>query len=79
MRQSKIFSKTSKTVPADEVSRNAKLLIQAGFVYKEMAGVYSFLPLGWRVINKIKNIIREELNKLDATELHMTTLQKKGV
>ena len=77
MKQSQLFSKTRKTFPADEVSKNAQLLIKAGFVHKEMAGVYSFLPLGLRVIEKIKNIIREELNALGATELELAALQKK--
>ena len=76
MRQSKLFSKTSKTVPADEVSKNAQLLIRAGFIHKEMAGVYSFLPLGLRVVENIKQIIREELNKIGGVEMHMTTLQQ---
>ena len=79
MKQSKLFTKTSKTAPADEVSKNAQLLIRAGYVYKEMAGVYSYLPLGLRVIEKIKQIIREELNKVGGQEIIMTTLQKKEV
>jgi prolyl-tRNA synthetase len=77
MRQSLLFTKTSKTTPKDEVSKNASLLIQAGFVYKEMAGVYSYLPLGLRVVEKIKNIIREEMNDLGALEIIMSSLQKK--
>lgn len=76
MLQSKLFTKTSKTAPADEVSKNAKLLIQGGFVHKEMAGVYNLLPLGFMVVEKIKNIIRDELNKINANEMHMTTLQQ---
>jgi prolyl-tRNA synthetase len=76
MKQSKLFSKTFKTAPADEVSKNAELLIQGGFVHKEMAGVYSFLPLGLRVLEKIKNIIREELEKIGANEMYMSTLQQ---
>ncbi len=79
MKQSKIFTKTSKTAPADEVSKNAKLLIQAGFVHKEMAGVYSFLPLGLRVLNKIKQIAREEMEKIDSQEIIMSGLQNKKV
>ncbi|MDD3498057.1 MAG: His/Gly/Thr/Pro-type tRNA ligase C-terminal domain-containing protein [Candidatus Moranbacteria bacterium] len=76
MKQSKLFTKTQKFAPKDEVSKNAQLLIRAGFVHKEMAGVYSFLPLGLRVIEKIKNIIREELNAIGAVEMEMTALQK---
>ncbi len=79
MKQSINFAKTLKTIPKDEVSKNAQLLIRAGFVYKEMAGVYSFLPLGLRVIENIKKIIREELNSWNAVELKMTTLQKSEV
>jgi prolyl-tRNA synthetase len=75
MRQSLLFTKTSKTAPKDEVSKNASLLIRAGFVYKEMAGVYSYLPLGLRVIEKIKNIIREEMNREGGQEMIMTALQ----
>jgi prolyl-tRNA synthetase len=79
MRQSLLFTKTSKTTPKDEVSRNASLLIQAGFVHKEMAGVYSYLPLGLRVLEKIKNVVREEMNALGAVEMIMSSLQKKEV
>ena len=63
MRQSKLFTKTKKEAPADEVSKNAEYLSRGGFIHKEMAGVYTYLPMGLRVINKIENIIREELNK----------------
>ena len=79
MRVSKIFTKTSKTAPADEVAKNAQLLIRAGFVYKEMAGVYAYLPLGLRVVEKIKQIVREEMNSIDSNELIMTGLQRKDV
>jgi prolyl-tRNA synthetase len=77
MRLSKLFTKTSKNVPADETSRNAQLLIQAGYIHKEMAGVYSFLPLGLRVLNKIENIIREEMDTLGGQEVSMPALQLK--
>lgn len=79
MKQSQLFTKTKKESPADEVSLNAELLIKAGFVHKEMAGVYSYLPLGLRVLRNIENIIREEMNYLGATELILTTLQKREV
>ncbi|MFQ5661993.1 MAG: aminoacyl--tRNA ligase-related protein [Candidatus Paceibacteria bacterium] len=75
MLQSTLFSKTRKEAPSDEVSGNAKLLIRAGFIHKEMAGVYTYLPLGLRVLNKIENIIREEMNALGAQEMLLTTLQ----
>ncbi len=77
MRQSNLFTKTRKEAPKDEVAKNARLLIQAGFINKEMAGVYSFLPLGLRVLEKIKDIIRDEMNKMGGQEILMTTLQDK--
>jgi len=75
MRQSKLFTKTRKEVPADEVSKNAQLLIQAGYIYKNMAGVYTFLPLGLRVIEKIKSIIQDEMNAIGGQEMYMPSLQ----
>lgn len=75
MRQSHLFTKTRKEAPADEVSKNAELLIRAGFIHKEMAGVYMYLPLGLRVLKKIENIIREEVNKAGGQEISMTALQ----
>lgn len=77
MRLSQLFTKTSKTVPADETALNARLLIQAGYIHKEMAGVYSYLPLGLRVLENIKRIIREEMNAVGGQELIMTNLQPK--
>ncbi len=79
MRQSKLFTKTRKEVPADETAKNAQLLIRAGFVHKEMAGVYSYLPLGFKVLRKIENIIREEMNAIGANEVILTALQSKDV
>ncbi len=79
MRQSQLFTKTRKEAPADETSKNAELLTRGGFIHKEMAGVYSFLPLGLRVINKIENIIREEMNKIGGTEMKTSVLQNKEV
>lgn len=79
MRLSKSFTKTRKDVPADETALNAKLLIQAGFIHKEMAGVYAFLPLGLKVLENIKQIVREEMNQLGADELIMTTLQSQDL
>lgn len=75
MRRSKLFTKTLKEAPADEVAHNAQLLTRAGFVHKEMAGVYTYLPLGWRVIEKIKQIVREEMNKTGSQEMMLTVLQ----
>lgn len=76
MRQTQIFTKTTKNLPADEVAKNAQLLIQAGYVHKEMAGVYAYLPLGLRVLEKIKWIIREEMEAIGGNEIVMTSLQK---
>lgn len=77
MRLSKNFTRTIKQAPADEVARNAQLLIRAGYVHKTMAGVYSYLPLGLKVVENIKQIVREEMNKIDSQELVMSTLQCK--
>src|SRR6218665_2022121 len=79
MRMSHLFTKTSKTAPADEVARNAQLLIRAGFIHKEMAGVYAYLPLGVRVIENIKKIVREEMNEIGGQEVMMTALQPKEI
>ena len=79
MKVSQLFTKTSKTVPADEVAKNAQLLIRAGYVYKEMAGAYAYLPLGLRVVEKIKQIVREEMDTVDSNELIMTALQRKEI
>ena len=66
MRQSTLFTSISKTTDRDEVSRNAQLLQRAGYIEKLMAGVYSFLPLGLRVLSKIEAIIRQEMDALGA-------------
>ena len=79
MRLSKNFTRTIKQAPADEVARNAQLLIRAGYVHKTMAGVYSFLPLGLKVVENIKQIVREEMNKISSQELVMSTLQSKDL
>lgn len=75
MRYSQLFTKTLKQAPADEVAKNAQLLIRAGYVHKEMAGVYTWLPLGLRVLENICQVIREEMNAIGGQELRMTTLQ----
>lgn len=77
MRQSHLFTKTRKEAPKDEVSKNAQLLIRAGFVHKEMAGVYAYLPLGLKVIEKIKAIVRDEMNTIGSEEIIMTAIQRK--
>lgn len=77
MRMSRLFTKTSKSVPQDAESANAKLLLQGGFVHQEMAGVYSWLPLGLRVLRKVEAIIRQEMDGLGAQEILMSALQPK--
>lgn len=77
MLQSKLFTKTKKESPADEVSRNAELLLKASFISKEMAGVYSYLPLGLRVIKKIETIVRDEMNKAGGVEVLMPAFHPK--
>lgn len=77
MRQSQLFTKTRREAPADEVSKNAILLTRAGFIHKEMAGVYTLLPLGLRVIKKLENIIREEMDAIGGTEMKTSVLQSK--
>ena len=75
MRLSQTFIKTLREAPKDETARNVALLVRAGYIHKEMAGVYDYLPLGLRVIENIKKIIREELNKLGCEEISMSALQ----
>jgi len=77
MKVSKLFSKTQKQDPSLEVSLNAKLLIRAGFIDKLGAGIYTYLPLGLKVIKKIQNIVREEVSKIDGEELLMPGLHPK--
>lgn len=77
MRQSKLFTKTRREAPADEVAKNAQLLVRAGYIHKEMAGVYSYLPLGLRTLNNIVQIIREEMDAIGGQELVMSALQDK--
>lgn len=76
MLHSKLFLKSKKEVPTDEVSKNAILLHKANFVYKEMAGVYTFLPLGLRVLNKIENLVRKHMDKI-GNEIFMSSLAPK--
>src|SRR6266568_2213028 len=79
MRTSQLFTKTTKNAPADEASKNAILLIRAGFIHKEMSGVYAYLPLGLRVIDNIKRIVREEMDAIGGQEVMMTALQPKEI
>ncbi len=79
MKQSKLFSYAIKTLPKDEDSYNAQILIRAGFVDKLAAGIYNLLPLGKIVMDKISQIIREEMNKVDGQEILMSALSPKDV
>ncbi|MEM9336932.1 MAG: aminoacyl--tRNA ligase-related protein [Patescibacteria group bacterium] len=79
MRQSQLFTKTLKEAPSDEEAKNAQLLIRAGYVHKEMAGVYQLLPLGLRSVEKIKQIVREEMNAVGGQEMIATNLQPKTI
>ena len=75
MRFSQSFVKTLREAPKDEVARSAAFLTRAGYIHKEMAGVYDYLPLGLKVLENIKQIIREELNRIGCEEILMSTLQ----
>ena len=75
MKFSELFVKTSREAPKSETARGARFLVQAGFVHKELAGVYDYLPFGLSVLEKIKNIIREELDKIGCQEVLLSTLQ----
>jgi prolyl-tRNA synthetase len=77
MKLSQNFTKTIREAPADETAKNAQLLIRAGYVHKTMAGVYSYLPLGLRMINKIENIVRKNLNAIGGQEILMNSLHPK--
>jgi len=77
MRQSELFTKTRREAPKDEISKNADLLVRAGFIHKELAGAYSYLPLGLRTLNKIVDIIRQEMNAIGGQEILLTALQEK--
>ncbi len=77
MKQSKLFGKTIREAPKDEVSANAILLSRAGYIDKLIAGVYNYLPLGVKVLNKIQNIVREEMNKIEGQEIYLSALQPK--
>ena len=77
MRQTQLFTKTQKEAPADEQAKNAQLLIRAGFIHKEMAGVYQLLPLGMMVVQNIKQIVREEMKAMGTNEMIATNLQSK--
>jgi len=78
MKQSQLYIKTRKEAPSGEEAKNAILLTRAGFIHKEMAGVYTFLPLGLRTLSKIENIIRKHMDTI-GVELLMTSLAPKEI
>ena len=75
MRISKLFGKTQREVPAEAETVSHQLLLKAGMIYQVAAGVYSYLPLAWRVLKKIENIIRDEMDKAGGQELMLPVLQ----
>ncbi len=77
MKLSQNFTRTSREAPADEVSKNAQLLIRAGYIHKAMPGVYAYLPLGLRMLNKIENIVRSNMNSIGGQEILMNSLHPK--
>ncbi|MEK7643325.1 MAG: aminoacyl--tRNA ligase-related protein [Patescibacteria group bacterium] len=79
MLQSRLFSHTQKEAPKDDPSVNARLLVRGGFVDKLMAGVWSYMPLGWRVLTRINHVIREEMEAIGGVELHMPALHPREI
>jgi len=75
MRFSKLFGKTLRQAPAEAENISHQLLVRAGMIAQEAAGIYSYLPLGWRALRKIENIIREEMDKAGGQELMLPILQ----
>ncbi|MCM3732131.1 proline--tRNA ligase [Fictibacillus nanhaiensis] len=75
MRQSQLFIPTLREVPADADVKSHQLLLRAGFIRQNAAGIYSFLPLGKKVLHKIENIVREEMNRAGSQEMMMPALQ----
>lgn len=79
VRLSQLFTKTAREIPKDADSLNADLLVRAGFIQRTMAGVYSYLPLGLRVLRNIEEIVREEMNALGAQEFLLSALSSRDV
>ena len=75
MRISKLFGKTLREVPADADTVSHQFLVRTGMINQLSAGIYSYLPLGWRVLRKIENIIREEMDAAGGQEVHLPVLQ----
>lgn len=74
MRQTALFTKTQKNISSEETAKNAQILLKGSFIYKNSAGVYTYLPLGWRVINNLNKIIKQEMDKIFAQEIFMPAL-----
>ena len=77
MRLSQLFTKTRREAPKDELAVNARLLARGGFVFKNSSGIYTFLPLGWRVMEKIMKIVEEEMNSIGAQKIFMPAMVEK--
>jgi len=77
MRYSKFIGRSLREVPKEAEALSHRLLLKAGYIDPLMAGVYTFLPLGWRVMRKIEEVIREEMEGIGGQEILMPTLQKK--
>ena len=75
MRMSKLYMPTLREVPSEAELPSQKLLLRAGMIRKLVSGIYSYLPLGYRVIRKVENIVREEMNDVDSQELLMSAIQ----
>lgn len=75
MRLSKLFGKTMRQMPSEADTVSHQLLLKAGMVHQVVAGAYSYLPLGWRALRKVENIVREEMDRIGGQELHMSVLQ----
>ncbi|UQW98417.1 proline--tRNA ligase [Rummeliibacillus sp. G93] len=76
MKQSKTFIPTLREIPADADALSHQLLLRAGFIRQHASGVYSYLPLGFKVLQKIEEIVREEMNEAGAVELLLPSLQQ---
>lgn len=79
MKQSQLFTKTRKENPSDELAKNAQLLIRGGYIFKEMAGVYTMLPLGMRVMDKVVAIVKDEMDKVGGIQMKTSILQNKEI
>src|SRR5438552_4618339 len=79
MRFSELSTRTTKDHGTEDISRNAQLLVRAGFVSRLMAGVYSFLPLGLRTLTKIEDVVRAEMNRIGGQEVLLPALQPRDI